>query len=204
MVVDRPDAVALFGLGGGRGIITCWPFGTHLALSVGFQLRLNSSQRSSRNGLPLRGRRGPLRPPFLRVYSGSGLVMVCWGRLRTMCRQPSGAAGRVSYYSTRMPLCSGPRARPTCAQGPQREWQPLGLRGGRRTAWVSRSRYSAVTLGGAPGCGASRKPSAPSRPGSASTSALPSARSHERSGRSAPRSQALLGGQQDHLRARAS
>ena len=42
VIVDGADAVVLGRLAG-VGIITCWPFGLHMARSVGNQLRLNSS-----------------------------------------------------------------------------------------------------------------------------------------------------------------
>jgi hypothetical protein len=40
MVVNRSDALALFGLGGRLDHHLLWPFGVHIARSVGIQLRL--------------------------------------------------------------------------------------------------------------------------------------------------------------------
>jgi hypothetical protein len=109
VVVDRPDAVALFLGWAGVGIITCWPFGLHIALRVGIQLRLELLgivEDVCRSEVVA----GLFERLFLRVYSGSGLVMVCWGRLKTI--PAAFKCSRTVSYSTRMPVSVRPCSRP--------------------------------------------------------------------------------------------
>src|SRR5215211_748061 len=82
VVVDRPDAVALFGLG--------WGLDHHL-LALGAPHRLEGRHPAQVELVCVVEMIPRLQPVagffdrlFLRAYSGSGLVMVCWGRLKTM------------------------------------------------------------------------------------------------------------------------
>src|SRR5215210_7494040 len=156
MVVDRADAVSPGGLGGRRdhhlpalrapyGLQSRHPAQAELVRVVETIARFE----------PVAGFFDRL---FLRAYSGSGLLIVCWGRLSTM--PWAFRCSRTVSYSTRMPVCSAMwSARRLSVHNENGSPRLLGRR---LTACTNRSRYSAVTLRGAPGCGTSRSPSTPS------------------------------------------
>ena len=156
MVVHRSDAVTLFGLGGS---------GDHNLLAFRSPYRLEGRHPTQ---VELVGVVEMISRPeavaglfdrlFLKAYSGSGLVMVCWGRLRTI---------PAAFRCTRTVSYVDPDARAfghvigQALQSPKRERHPQATRTATNRV-DQRSRYSSVTLRGAPGCGSSRSPSTPS------------------------------------------
>src|SRR5215217_1697526 len=134
MVVDRSDAVALFGLG--------WRLDHHLlALRSPHRLEGGHPAQVELVGVVEDLSRSEVVASlfnrlFLRAYSGSGLVMVCWGRLSTI--PAAFRCTRTVSYSTRMPVCSAmwsaKRLSVHTENGNPR------LRGRRRTEWISSSR----------------------------------------------------------------
>jgi hypothetical protein len=104
VVVDRPDAVSL-GVGWvGVSIITCsgpWGSTSPAASASSSQVELVGVVEVIFWFEALAGFFDRL---LLRAYSGSGLVMVCCGRL---CTIPAAfRCTRTVSYSTRMPVCS--------------------------------------------------------------------------------------------------
>src|SRR3954462_936807 len=102
MVVDRSDSVALFRLGGrwDHNLLAFWsPYrlqGWHPA-----QVELVGVIEVLSRGETVAGLFDRL---FLRAYSGSGLVMVCWGRLKTI--PVAFKCTRTLSQVTRMPVVS--------------------------------------------------------------------------------------------------
>jgi hypothetical protein len=63
----------------------------------------------------------PLRAPFLRVYSGLELAVVCWGRLRTI---PAALrCSRTVSYSTRICRSAWPYSPPAAVTSTQRPYR---------------------------------------------------------------------------------
>ena len=103
MVVHRPDAVALFGLGGRRDyhlLALRTPHGLEGGHPAQVEL-VGVVEVISRFEYAVAGLFDHL---FLRAYSESGLLMVCWGRLSTI--PAAFRCIRTVSYSTRMPVCS--------------------------------------------------------------------------------------------------
>src|SRR5512139_1654116 len=102
MIIDRANAVALVRLSRGRNhdLLALWA--PHR--SQGRHPREVELIRIIEDLLRFQGRTGVFNRLFLTAYSGSGLLIVCCGRLMTM--SAAFRWHRTVSASTRIPVCS--------------------------------------------------------------------------------------------------